>query len=77
MKREVQHPDPEGEKEYFQARRDPKILHYSGHVKPWDPEFTSSLKKYYEEYEDLTAFSEDEAEEEKSSTKLSSTRKLG
>lgn len=76
MKREVQHPDPEGEKEYFQTRRDPKIIHYSGHIKPWSPECTSSLKKYYEEYEELTAFSDDE-EEEKPSTNTVSTRKLG
>lgn len=76
MKREVEHPDPEGEKEYFQARRDPKIIHYSGHVKPWDPEFTSSLKKYYEEYEDLTAF-EDAIETETTPTKRPPTRKLG
>lgn len=44
MKREVEHPDPEGEKEYFQTRRDPKIIHYSGHIKPWSKECTSSLK---------------------------------
>ena len=74
MKREVEHPDPEGEKEYFETRRDPKIIHYSGHVKPWSPEFTSSLKKYYEEYEELTAFTD---EEELSAAKASSTRKLG
>lgn len=76
MKREVEHPDPEGEKEYFQTRRDPKIIHYSGHIKPWSKECTSSLKKYYEEYEELTAFSEDN-EEEKTSTNTVSTRKLG
>lgn len=75
MKREVEHPDPEGEKEYFQARRDPKIIHYSGHVKPWDPEFTSSLKKYYEEYEDMTAFNEEETSEHASVKRPSS--KLG
>lgn len=75
MKREVEHPDPEGEKEYFETRRDPKIIHYSGHIKPWSPEFTSSIKKYYEEYEEMTAFTDDE--EEKGSTKLSSTQKLG
>ena len=74
MKREVEHPDPEGEKEYFETRRDHKIIHYSGHVKPWSPEFTSSLKKYYEEYEELTAFTD---EEEVSAAKASSTRKLG
>ncbi|MGJ0715718.1 glycosyltransferase family 8 protein [Enterococcus raffinosus] len=76
MKREVEHPDPEGEKDYFQTRRDPKIIHYSGHIKPWSKECTSSLKKYYEEYEELTAFSEDN-EEEKTSTNTVSTRKLG
>lgn len=76
MKREVEHPDPEGEKEYFETRRDPQIIHYSGHVKPWSPEFTSSLKKYYEEYEELTAFPDDD-DQDNHTAKLASTRKLG
>lgn len=76
MKREIEHPTLEGEKEYFETRRNPKIIHYSGHIKPWSPDFTSSLKKYYEKYAKMTAFSEN-FEEEKNTSKLVSTRKLG
>lgn len=76
MKREVDHPTVKGETEYFETRRDPKIIHYSGHVKPWSPEFTSSLKKYYDEYAKMTAFSE-EFENEKNTSKIASSRKLG
>ncbi|WP_427814687.1 glycosyltransferase family 8 protein (plasmid) [Enterococcus sp. 22-H-5-01] len=73
MKREVYHPDPEGEKEYFETRRSPKIIHYSGHDKPWNEDYTSSLKKYYDKYERMTAFSA-EYEEELSSKILSNKK---
>lgn len=51
-----EHPLPEGEKEYEETRKQPKIIHYSGHVKPWHGEFDSPTLKDYEKYYNLTAF---------------------
>ncbi|MBX8936865.1 glycosyltransferase family 8 protein [Enterococcus gilvus] len=76
MNREVKHPDPTGEREYSETRKAPKIIHYSGHIKPWSDEFTSPLKRYYEEYERLTAFSAD-YECEKKETVLQTTKRYG
>ncbi|WP_321387054.1 glycosyltransferase family 8 protein [uncultured Enterococcus sp.] len=56
MEGSKKHPLPQGEKEYEETRRDPKIIHYSGHVKPWHAEFDSPTLKYYEKYYSLTAF---------------------
>ncbi|WP_086348554.1 glycosyltransferase family 8 protein [Candidatus Enterococcus clewellii] len=56
MEGSKKHPLPEGEKEYEETRREPSIIHYSGHVKPWHAEFDSPTLKYYETYYGLTAF---------------------
>lgn len=75
MKREVEHPDPEGKRNIFKpdaTLRSSIILDISN----LGVKCTSSLKKYYEEYEELTAFTEDD-EGEKASLNTASTRKLG
>lgn len=58
MQKEVKNPRPEGERAYVETRKQPKIIHYSGHIKPWSKEFTSPTKKYYEKYAELTEFPE-------------------
>ena len=50
------HPTAKGEKEYEEARQNPSIIHFSGHVKPWSKDFKGSSKKYYEKYANMTAF---------------------
>lgn len=57
MKKEVEHPDPAGEKAYEETRKAPSIIHYSGHVKPWSDEFKAPIKGYYLKYAKKTAFS--------------------
>ncbi|MGC6769263.1 glycosyltransferase family 8 protein [Enterococcus sp. LJL51] len=56
MERSKQHPTAQGEQEYRETRKQPKIIHYSGHIKPWHEEFDSPTVKYYERYYNLTAF---------------------
>lgn len=56
MEGSKKHPQPQGEREYEETRKQPKIIHYSGHVKPWHEEFDSPTLKYYEKYYGLTAF---------------------
>lgn len=58
MQKEVKNPRPAGERAYAETRRQPKIIHYSGHIKPWSKEFTFPTKKYYEKYAELTEFPE-------------------
>ncbi|GCF95644.1 universal stress protein A [Enterococcus florum] len=77
MKREVEHPKAEGEQQYFETRRNPQIIHYSGHIKPWSEEFISPLKKYYQRYSDMTAFSENFQCEKKNTTTYLSSQKSG
>ncbi|MGX7172613.1 glycosyltransferase family 8 protein [Enterococcus ratti] len=56
MAKAKQHPTIQGEKEYEETRKDPAILHFSGHVKPWSNEFREPTKKYYDQYASMTAF---------------------
>ena len=56
MAKAKQHPTPQGEKEYEETRKDPSIIHFSGHVKPWSKDFEGPTKKYYDKYENMTAF---------------------
>ncbi|MGG5358979.1 MULTISPECIES: glycosyltransferase family 8 protein [unclassified Enterococcus] len=56
MSKEKHHPTLRGEQEYKEARANPSIIHFSGHVKPWSPAFNGPTKKYYTKYADMTAF---------------------
>lgn len=44
MAKAKQHPTPQGEKEYEETRKDPSIIHFSGHVKPWSKDFEGPTK---------------------------------
>ncbi|EMF0503620.1 glycosyltransferase family 8 protein [Enterococcus hirae] len=56
MAKAKKHPTPQGEKEYEETRKDPSIIHFSGHVKPWSKDFEGPTKKYYDKYANMTAF---------------------
>ena len=56
MAKAKQHPTAQGEKEYEETRKDPSIIHFSGHVKPWSKDFKGPTKKYYDKYANMTAF---------------------
>ncbi|EOS7950473.1 glycosyltransferase family 8 protein [Enterococcus hirae] len=56
MAKAKKHPTPQGEKEYEETRKDPSIIHFSGHVKPWSKDFEGTTKKYYDKYANMTAF---------------------
>lgn len=56
MAKAKKHPTPQGEKEYEETRKDPSIIHFSGHVKPWSKDFEGLTKKYYDKYANMTAF---------------------
>ncbi|MBV7391903.1 glycosyltransferase family 8 protein [Enterococcus alishanensis] len=56
MNQDVVHPLAQGEREYEETRKHPSIIHYSGHVKPWDQDFDCFTQKYYKKYAEETAF---------------------
>lgn len=56
MKAEKTHPFTKGETEYAETRRSPAIIHYSGHLKPWDQDFDCFTQKFYDKYAAMTAF---------------------
>lgn len=53
-------PTKAGVKEYAEARQQPIVLHYSGHLKPWDEDFTGKSKQIYNYYFQQTAFYKEE-----------------
>lgn len=74
MKKEIEHPNPAGEKAYEETRKAPKIIHFSGHVKPWSEEFTFSTKGYYQKYARKTAFGKRPVLKSKAVTYVSTPR---
>ncbi|MGM0215996.1 glycosyltransferase family 8 protein [Enterococcus sp. AZ109] len=74
MKKEVEHPNPKGEKLFEEARQEPCIIHFSGHVKPWSDEFTFPTKRHYQRYARKTAFSKKPAYKPNTVTYVSTPR---
>lgn len=59
---EKDHPTKIGKIEYDEARRDPALVHYSGHVKPWHKESDHPYQENYLATRQQTPFPLDELE---------------
>lgn len=59
---EKDHPTKIGKIEYDEARNDPALVHYSGHVKPWHKESDHPYQKDYLAIRQQTPFPLDELE---------------
>lgn len=57
---EKEPPTKAGATEYAEARQRPIVLHYSGHLKPWDAQFNGKNKQIYTYYFQQTAFYKEE-----------------
>ncbi|SEL27434.1 Lipopolysaccharide biosynthesis protein, LPS:glycosyltransferase [Carnobacterium iners] len=53
---EKEHPTKIGKMEYDEARSDPALVHYSGHVKPWCKESTHPYRENYLTLREQTPF---------------------
>ncbi|WP_034549595.1 glycosyltransferase family 8 protein [Carnobacterium funditum] len=59
---EKDHPTKIGQTEYAEARQNPALIHYSGHVKPWHKESNHPYKKNYLAIREQTPFPIEEPE---------------
>ncbi|AEB30268.1 general stress protein A [Carnobacterium sp. 17-4] len=59
--KEQKHPTKIGNQEYTEARNEPALIHYSGHVKPWQSESDHPLQDEYLNVRAETPFPMEEA----------------
>lgn len=53
---EKEHPTEEGKLQFEEARRDPALVHFSGHIKPWHKESDHPYQEKYLEIRSRTPF---------------------